>query len=197
MSPQLAATYTISTAAPQSDMSGFACWDNARIVSATVIRAQDAANLGAEAVVVRSFVRAPEGPAVRTVSARTTSISEDVRVVFGRNKAAVALVQELSKFRPLKAGWDGEDALAPNDDAICDAVRFVAAAGHVPGLASRLEPTLNADGTVSLDIDDRVQATLMFKGDDTIVYAVVGAAPGKAEFLDDHIPGEVLALLRG
>ena len=145
---------------------------------------------------LRSFVRPSSQTAPMGRASVPTAVSEEAPFPIGPNRAARVLVREISGYRSLREGWDGEGALAPVDEAICDAARFVYAAGRVPGLIPRLETSLNADGTVALDVDDGVGA-LMFKGDDTIVHAFDGQAPGIVEFCDDTIPPEISRALIG
>lgn len=147
--------------------------------------------------VARSFAGLPgEGTSVPRASV-PTAVSESVGPFpMGPNRAAQALAREIGAYRFLREGWDGEGALAPGDSALCDAARFVYAAGRTPGLVSRLETSLNADGTVALDVDDGA-GTLVFKGNDTIVHALAGHAPAVVEFYDDAIPSELLRALIG
>lgn len=146
--------------------------------------------------VVRTFTGLPpQGISVGRASV-PTAVSENALFPIGQNRAAQTLAREISSYRSLREGWDGEGALSPNDDAICDAARFVYAAGRIPGLVSRLETSLNTDGTVALDVEDGI-GTLMFRGDDSIVHAFEGHAPGVVDFYDDAIPSELLRTLLG
>jgi hypothetical protein len=144
---------------------------------------------------LRSFSGpAPQSTQVGRASV-PTAVSESAPFPIGQNRAAKALAREISGYRCLREGWDGEGALAPNSDAICDAARFVYEAGKMPGLIPRMEASLNADGTVALDIDGDPTGTLVFKGDDTVVHAFQGCAPGIVDFPDEAIPPEILRTL--
>lgn len=189
----MAATSTISTflrpAVPYTV--GSTCVSGPEIVGF----AQAAAEMGR--ALLRSFsVPSPQNALTERASV-PTAVSEAAPFPIGQNRAAKALAREIAEYRDLREGWDGEGALAPNSDAICDAARFVYEAGKTPGLVPRLEASLNADGTVALDVDGDPVGTLVFKGDDTVVHALQGHPPGVVDFPDDAIPPELLrALIR-
>ncbi len=145
---------------------------------------------------LRSFAGLPPQGIPAGQASVPTAVSDSAPFPVGQNRAAQALAREISGYRALREGWDGEGALAPSDDAVCDAARFVYAAGRIPGLVSRLETSLNADGTVALDVEDGV-GTLVFKGDDSIIHALNGQMPGVVEFDEEVIPAELLRALIG
>jgi hypothetical protein len=115
-----------------------------------------------------------------------------VPIVLGPDGPEHELIAQLSGFRSLRDGWDGEAAVAPNRVAIRDAVRFIQAAGS---LSERLEPTLHTDGSVLLELEDGLGGSLKFRGDDHIVYAVKGARPGTVPFDGSNVPEALRAAL--
>lgn len=114
-----------------------------------------------------------------------TAVSELMPIVLAPDGPEHGLIAELSSFRSLKDGWDGEGAAAPDRTAIRDAVRFIRAAGLLAGC---LEPTLHTDGSVLLELEGGLDGALKFRGDSQIVYAIKGVQPGTVLFDGSNVP---------
>lgn len=107
----------------------------------------------------------------------TTSRNDEFRPLVGPDRPEDVVVAQLSGFRVLKAGWDGEDAAKPSDHAVTDAMRFVRSVGSI-GVA--LEPTLHVDGSVILEAGEEGESSLRFEGNGIVIYVTphgTGAAP--------------------
>jgi hypothetical protein len=87
-------------------------------------------------------------------------------------------------FERLGPGWDGHEGASPVRNSIRDAVDFAYLAGH---LASNLEPTIVADGSVVFEIGDGEQGSFRFPGDGTVVYSIAGMKPGATPIEGPHI----------
>lgn len=124
----------------------------------------------------------------------TTARSEGAEFIITADRPWADLITSVGEFLEFNAGWDGERAAAPKAVAVLDAVRFINAAGS---LALGLEPTLHTDGSVILELDDGVAGSLRFRGDETIVYAFKGVAPGIVAFDGYSIPEQIGSVLRG
>ncbi len=147
-----------------------------------------------EDVVERSFTEAPSwSQALQSKQAiyPQTAISERAPVLFCPHRAGDTLVAQLTVFRNLGVGWDGERAAKPHAEAIRQAARFARLAGE---LADNLEPTLHVDGSVILEMGDDV-GSFRFKGDGQIIYVLQGAGHGIASFDGFTMPREIMPAL--
>lgn len=129
----------------------------------------------------QSYMRFVPGPATTDI----TAVSEHTPIFIGGVGPEQEVIAQLTEFRSLEHGWDGENAEAPNRTAIREAVRFIRTAGP---LAGRLEPTLHTDGSVLLEIEDGLEGVLRFSGDGQITYALRGSRPGTVGFDGSNIP---------
>lgn len=108
---------------------------------------------------------------------QTSSRDEGFRPLVGPDRPEDVVVAQLSSFRTLQEGWDGEDAARPSDHAVTDAMRFVRSVGAT-GVA--LEPTLHVDGSVILEAGEDGESSLRFEGDGVVIYVTpqgIGSAP--------------------
>lgn len=142
-------------------------------------------------VVVRSFAGVPADVSSRPAGRVRTAVSEAAPLVIAPKRAGDDVIRDLSGFRNMLTGWDGEDACAPSQDSITEAVRFVHAATTVTGLAERFIATLHANGIAILELNDEIDASLEFVGDGTIIYAIDGMDPGIAKFDGRSIPSVI------
>jgi hypothetical protein len=118
--------------------------------------------------------------------------SETAPILIGPDRTEDPLVAQIKEFESLTEGWDGYSGARPKPEAIRQAVRFAQMAGD---LGTRLEPTLHADGSVILETADRPYASLEFKGDDNIIFAMQGGPVGRAWFDGFAIPSEIRSAL--
>jgi hypothetical protein len=138
-----------------------------------------------EDVIGRSF-----GVASIAYDRAQTAVSDEVPFVVGPRTVGDNLIAELSGFRDLDDGWDGENAARPNPVAIREAAKFIRAAGD---FASRFEPTLHVNGSVLLEVGDGAGGSLRFNGDGKIVFALAGFERGVLAFDQSTMPEKIRA----
>lgn len=149
------------------------------------------------AVLTRSFIGPAPAVSSRPLSSLRTAVSDEAPIVVGPRRAADRVIRELATFRPLSDGWDGENATAPNQSALTDAIHFAHSAVSVPGLASRLDASLHVDGTVLLEIGGDPSGSLCFIGGSRIIYNMDSGVSGLLDFEYDVVPEALKqALLR-
>lgn len=141
----------------------------------------------------RSFVGSSPIESSRPTGAIRTAISDRAPIVIGPKRASDGIIRELAAFRKLTAGWDGEQACAPNADAVTDAIHFAHAAATVYGFVPLIQPSLHADGSVILEIDGSRPGSLSFLGDGRIVFSVDGGPSGLTDFQYDIVPEVIKA----
>jgi hypothetical protein len=124
--------------------------------------------------------------------AQSTAASKAAPVLIGRDRSEDPLVAQLNELKTLGPGWDGYGAPSPDHEAIRQAVRFVRA---VEGMAATLEPTLHADGSVILEMEDGVRGSLQFKGDGSIVYSTDAGQFGRVAFDGFMVPSAIKSAL--
>ncbi len=112
-----------------------------------------------------------QGSSTRTWTARPA----DHAIIVGSWLAEDTLAFAIADLRHLENGWDGRDAARPAPAAISEATIFARLAGKY---ASRLEPTVHADGSVLLEIEDGSEGSFRFRGDGTVVYAINAVGVG-------------------
>ena len=122
--------------------------------------------------------------------AASTAVSDSAPILIGKPRAEDAIIAELADYVELTSGWDGYDAAKPSALSIRSARRFVRAAA---GLGLDIVPSLHADGTVLLDIND--DGTMRFMEDGRIVYSFTTGQRGIVEFDGHAIPGELRNIL--
>ncbi len=121
-----------------------------------------------------------------------TSKDDGFRPLVGPDRPEDVVVAQLSCFRTLMAGWDGEEAAKPFDHAVTDAMRFVRSVGAT-GVA--LEPTLHVDGSVILEAGEDSELSLRFMGDGAVIYATPHRV-GTVCFDGYVIPAAIAPVLR-
>jgi hypothetical protein len=95
---------------------------------------------------------------------------------------------EIALFLNLHEGWDGEHGAQPNFEAIGDAIAFAKLA---KARSVVLEPTLHADGSVILEVDDGAAGSLRFLGKGSISFATGHGRFGIIAFDGLSIPDEI------
>lgn len=114
------------------------------------------------------------------------SSTEEVRALnddFQAKDAVSELVAELDAYRNLENNWDGPGSVAPSENAIREALRFI---DLIPDKTISFETMVAADGEVGVCCaDERIYADIGFRGDGHITYFVRyadGVAKGHEPF---------------
>ncbi|WP_146056468.1 hypothetical protein [Methylobacterium sp. V23] len=141
--------------------------------------------------ITRSFIGVPSRGRITSADSTPSALSETAPLIIAPKRAGDSTIRELASFRNFLKGWDGEDAAAPDQQSITQAVLFVHACASIPGLPGRLIATLHADGSAILEINDGVDATLNFEAGGNIIYSIDGIAPGQVSFDGKTIPGAI------
>lgn len=141
-----------------------------------------------EETVTRSYAGSPSWAFIGAEISSTAKANNVLLV--GAERPEDKIVADVSEYLSLCIGWDGENAAKPGARAVLDAVRFIRSVGDS---AVNLEPTLDVDGAVILELND--DAAFRFKGDGTIAFTSANGLPGKVAFDGYALPEVVRSLL--